>query len=165
MRSALLWGLAALALLGGIGAIGFGRRPGRAVASLALCLLALAGLYAWLDAPFLALAQLLLYAALALAAWLVALERGVAAPTPEGDRQPLLKLGAAALLGLLAVKALALRAAVRPPLPEPPAGFGSARRLGALLYGDYALALAVLGVLLAAALVSAVLLARRRTDP
>jgi NADH-quinone oxidoreductase subunit J len=166
MRGWAFWVLAALALLGAVGMVALGRRAARAVLCLGLCLLGLAGLYALLDAPFLGVAQVLLYSGVALVLWLAAVDSsGGRGPAPrEGDRQPLAKLAGAALLALVAVKALALHAAVREPLPALPEHFGSARRLGVLLYGDYAQVLPALAALLAAAVVSAVLLAKRRID-
>ena len=82
---------------------------------------------------------------------------------PPG-RSRLLKLGAA-LVGVVLLAEL--RRVLGPGLPEPPPlpdGFGSYRQVGIALYTDYLLLVEMASLLLLAAIVGALILAKREID-
>ncbi len=125
-------------------------------------LFCVAVLYLMLRAEFLALAQVVVYAGAIMVLFIFAIMllipgRAEAGPDPLGP-QRMLALPFAALLGLAVVIVLP-HAATRAPAPMAPVG---ARTLGQLLFTDYLFPFEVTSVLLLAALVGALALAKRR---
>ena len=125
-------------------------------------LFCVAVLYLMLRAEFLALAQVIVYAGAIMVLFIFAIMllipgRAEAGPDPLGP-QRMLALPFAALLGLAVVIVLP-HAATRAPAPMAPVG---ARTLGQLLFTDYLFPFEVISVLLLAALVGALALAKRR---
>jgi NADH-quinone oxidoreductase subunit J len=125
-------------------------------------LFCVAVLYLMLRAEFLALAQVIVYAGAIMVLFIFAIMllipgRAEAGPDPLGP-QRMLALPFAALLGLAVVIVLP-HAATRAPAPMAPVG---ARTLGQLLFTDYLFPFEVTSVLLLAALVGALALAKRR---
>jgi NADH-quinone oxidoreductase subunit J len=127
------------------------------VACLATTLLSLAGIYVLLEAHFVAVVQVLLYAGaipllLLCVVLLGELRDGVFGPLRprHANRAVLLVTAALLVLGLVASQ-----------LPEfadftaAPVGFGGFRPLGLLLYRDFLVPLALLGALLLAGVVAA----------
>jgi len=136
----------------------------RAVLWLAASLVATAGLYALLDAGFLAAMQLLLYTGGIITLMMFAVmlvRRGPEAPTAGLIANP-----GRALLASLAVFGLVAFTVVEARLPAAPGAGGSpgAKLLGQVLLGPLALPFEALSVLLLAAMVGAIALARRK-DP
>ncbi len=137
----------------------------RAVLWLAASLVATAGLYAMLDAGFLAAMQLLLYTGGIITLMLFAVmlvRRGPEAPTAGLIANP-----GRALLASLAIFGLVAFTVVRTSLPQARSAVGgspSAKLLGEVLLGPLALPFEALSVLLLAAMVGAIALARRK-DP
>ncbi len=119
-------------------------------------------LYLMLRAEFLALAQVIVYAGAIMVLFIFAIMllipgRAESGPDPLGP-QRLLALPFAALLGLVVVLVLPY-AGARAANPMPPVG---ARGIGELLFTDYLFPFEVTSVLLLAALVGALTLAKRR---
>jgi len=136
----------------------------RAVLWLAASLVATAGLYALLDAGFLAAMQLLLYTGGIITLMLFAVmlvRRGPEAPTAGLIANP-----GRALTASLAVFGLVAFTVAEAGLPTEPGAGGSpsAKLLGQVLLGPLALPFEALSVLLLAAMVGAIALARRK-DP
>lgn len=133
-----------------------------AVLWLALSLLGTAGLYVTLDAGFLAAIQVLLYTGgvVTLMLFAVMLSRRTGGEIPAGGATGFVR---AAIAGL-AVFGLVASAVLRDASASSTAlGTLDAKALGALLLSDaYALPFEVLSVLLLAAMVGAILLARRK---
>ncbi len=126
-------------------------------------LFCVAVLYLMLRAEFLALAQVIVYAGAIMVLFIFAIMllipgRAEASPDPLGP-QRMLALPFAALLGLAVVLVLP-HAGTRAPGPMAPVG---ARTLGRLLFTDYLFPFEVTSVLLLAALVGALALAKRKT--
>jgi NADH-quinone oxidoreductase subunit J len=119
-------------------------------------------LYLMLQAEFLAVAQVIVYAGAIMVLFIFAIMllipgRSEVGPDPLG-RQRMLALPFAALLGLAIVVVLA-SAGGRAAPPGAPVGAGT---IGRLLFTDYLLPFEVTSVLLLAALVGALTLAKRR---
>lgn len=133
----------------------------RAALGLALALFGVAALYLFLEAEFLAVAQLLIYvgAILALVIFGVMLTARIADPAARRwNRQA----GAAALLALAVGLGLA-RAFLRAPWPAPAGAPVPLAALGRTLISEYLLPFELLSLLLLGALVGAITIARR--DP
>jgi NADH-quinone oxidoreductase subunit J len=127
-------------------------------------LFCVAVLYLMLQAEFLALAQVVIYAGAIMVLFIFAImllipARAEAGPDPLGP-QRLLALPFAGVLGLVVVLVLP-QAAARAPGAAPP---GGVRAIGQLLFTDYLFPFEVTSLLLLAALVGALVLAKRRAD-
>jgi NADH-quinone oxidoreductase subunit J len=125
-------------------------------------LFCVAVLYLMLRAEFLALAQVIVYAGAIMVLFIFAIMllipgRAEAEPDPL-DRQRLLALPFAGVLGVIIVWMVG-RAGTPGPGPAPDVGI---RGLGRLLFTDYLFPFELTSVLLLAAMVGVLLLARRR---
>ena len=156
MRDAAFWILAVI-LLGGAGVVVTARSLVRAAFGLAAALVATAGLYVLLTAPLLAAVQILLYTGGVLT--LVVFAVVVVGGEVEGARfrRPI----PAALLALATFAVLA--GVVRyVPTGAPVGGLDAGAAIGAsLFFRDYILPFELLSVLLLAAVIGALLLARK----
>lgn len=151
--------LAGIALLGALGVV-LARNLFRAALCLGLALLGVAGLYLYLAAEFLAVVQLLIYvgAILVLLIFGVMLTARIADPTiPQFNRQivPATLVASGTAWVLLA----ALRKTAG--LPTRPTTFVPLADLGVGFVTTYVLPFEVLSLILVAALVGAVVVARR----
>jgi NADH-quinone oxidoreductase subunit J len=125
-------------------------------------LFCVAVLYLMLRAEFLALAQVIVYAGAIMVLFIFAIMllipgRAEAGPDPLGPQRGL-ALPFAGVLGLVVVWALG-RAGAPVPAPAPPVGV---RAIAQLLFTDYLLPFEVTSVLLLAALIGALVLAKSR---
>jgi NADH-quinone oxidoreductase subunit J len=137
---------------------------------------ALAGLYIQLDAPFVAVAQIIIYAGaiMVLFLFVVMLLNAPHEDAAEWDRthplrQPGMSRFGAALALLLVVQlawALLRAAELEDPVAAPAdaAAVSSVRELGRVLFTDYMFAFEATSILILVAMVGAVVLARRETD-
>ena len=138
---------------------------------------ALSGLYITLDAPFVAMAQIIVYAGaiMVLFLFVVMLLNAPQEDAAEWDRtHPLRRPGFArfgALLAGLLIVQLAWALMRASALVETPvaargnaAALGSVRALGGVLFTDYMFAFEATSVLILVAMVGAVVLARREGD-
>jgi NADH:ubiquinone oxidoreductase subunit 6 (subunit J) len=155
-----LLGVAFLLLLSSLQVV-LARNLFHSVLWLALALVSTAGLFLLLQAEFLAAAQVLLYAGGVVTIVVFAImltERLVGESLQQMNRG--IGWGAAVAAAVFVAVALVL---LRAPLPAPPAGAGGAVTtdlLGRALLTDWVLPFEVLGVLLLAALLAAVHVAR-----
>ncbi len=163
----LFYAFAALALVSALAMVGFVRNVVAGAMSLVVTMIALAGIYVLLEAHLVAAIQIMVYAGAVLVLFLFVImllnlrEDGF---RPARVGQTLLKtVGCgAALLVFLAVARLVGPSFADPgPLPE---GFGGFRDVGIQLFTRYVVVVEVSGLLLLAAIVGAVLLAKRRID-
>jgi len=138
------------------------RNPMSSAIYLVVTMLCLAGLYALLTGPFVAVIQVLVYAGAVMVLMLfVIMMLNLREETlqREGSRLTWLIAG---LIGLVLV------VAVVPPFPRTPAGtlkpeFGTIEAVGSKLFTVYMLPFELTSVLLLIAIIGAVILAKRRT--
>ena len=162
MADALFWIFSVGAVLASAGVVLFVRNTINAALSLVATLLALAVLYFLLDAQFVALIQIMIYAGAIVVLFLFVIMLLNLRGGPMGaDAQPVLKILGGALIAAATVKLAALLSGPQLPWGELPPGYGTTRAIGYALYGDYLLAFEVAGVLLLAGIVAAVVLAKR----
>jgi len=136
-----------------------------AAMSLVVTMISLAGIYVLLEAHLVAAIQIMVYAGAIVVLFLFVvmllnLRQDVFAPA----RQWLMKtvaglVGVAALMQLLRLLSGGLPEP--PPVPE---GFGGYRQLGLALYSDYVLLVEMASLLLLAAIVGGLILAKRKID-
>ena len=152
------------------------RNPMYSVLMLIASFGALSGLYIQLDAPFVAMAQIIIYAGaiMVLFLFVVMLLNAPQEDAAEWDQtHPLRRPGITrfgTLLGLLLVVQLAWALIQATELNTPVAGRGDAvaissvREVGRALFTDYMFAFEATSILILVAMVGAVVLARRETD-
>jgi NADH-quinone oxidoreductase subunit J len=155
---------AAVAVLSAIGMVANTRNTVAAAMNLVVTMVALAVLYVLLEAYLVAAIQMIVYAGaiVVLFLFVVMLLNLRADDFPPG-RQRLLKL-AAALLGVAVLAEFLRGVGALPAPPVPPEGFGGYRALGISLYTDYVLLVEMASLLLTAAIVGALILAKRKID-
>jgi NADH-quinone oxidoreductase subunit J len=169
------YGLSALAILASALVIGQ-RNPMYSVLMLIASFGALAGLYIQLDAPFVAVAQIIIYAGaiMVLFLFVVMLLNAPQEDAADWDRaHPLRQPGITrfgAMLALLLVVQLAWALLEVGDLGGPvglrgdPDAVGSVRTLGRVLFTDYVFAFEATSILILVAMVGAVVLARRERE-
>jgi len=174
-ETVIFYALSGLAI--GASALVIGQRnPMYSVLMLIASFGALAGLYIQLDAPFAAVAQIIIYAGAIMVLFLFVVML-LNAPTEDGaewDRSHPLRQPAVArfggMLALLLVVQLAWALLRAGGLSGPVAGqgdaavVGSVRVLGRILFTDYVFAFEATSILILVAMVGAVVLARREGD-
>jgi NADH-quinone oxidoreductase subunit J len=157
------YGLSAVAILGALGVV-TRRNPVHSAISLIFTLLALAGLYLMLYAPFVAGVQIILYAGgitvlFLFVMMLVSLERALR--EEQFNKQWLVGLIVTVILGGL-VAAVYIRQ--KPFFTAPAAALpeeSNVQMVGLMLYRDYMLPFEIASVLLLVAMVGAVVMAKR----
>jgi NADH-quinone oxidoreductase subunit J len=171
----IFWGLSGMAILTSALVIGQ-RNPMYSVLMLIASFGALAGLYIQLDAPFVAVAQIIIYAGaiMVLFLFVVMLLNAPQEDAAEWDRtHPLRQPGMmrfGALLALLLVIQLTWALLRVNGIDVPvgaqgdPEALGSVRTLGRILFTDYVFAFEATSILILVAMVGAVVLARREGD-
>jgi NADH-quinone oxidoreductase subunit J len=164
MSPLLFYFLAALAVASGLVTI-TRRHPLSAALSLVLCFIALAGIYGLLAARLMAILQILVYAG-AIMALVIFVIMLLNVRTQDIDLgEPIGGNVAGALALCLPLFALVVWAIKRmPPHPFPAVGpeFGGIQEVGLMLYTRYAFPFEAVSLLLLAALVGVVVLAKRR---
>jgi NADH-quinone oxidoreductase subunit J len=133
---------------------------------LVLNLLSVAVLYVLLEAPFVAAVQVIVYAGAIMVLFLFIIM--LLDLRHEEGRQSGLLQRALAAAGGAAFFLLLARGALREPAPQDAASrgaLGTAEAVAALLFSDYLIPFELISVLLLAALVGAVVVARRRREP
>ena len=171
----IFWGLSGMAILASALVIGQ-RNPMYSVLMLIASFGALAGLYIQLDAPFVAVAQIIIYAGaiMVLFLFVVMLLNASQEDAAEWDRthplrQPgIMRFGAmlALLLVIQLTWALLRVNGVDVPVGAQgdPEALGSVRALGRILFTDYVFAFEATSILILVAMVGAVVLAQREAD-
>ena len=166
MRTALFWILSVGALAGSIGVVGNVRNPINSALNLVVTMLALAGLYVLLEAQFVGLIQVMVYAGaiVVLFLFVIMLLNLRGSGTAGAEVQPLVKIAGTAVVAISAFFLLRVLSTGRAPWPDVDPSYGTTRAIGEALYTDYVLAVQVAGVLLLAGILAAVVLAKKRLD-
>jgi NADH-quinone oxidoreductase subunit J len=133
--------------------------------SLVVTMVCLAGIYLLLEAYLVAVIQIMVYggAIVVLFLFVVMLLNLRSDAFPPG-RMRLAKLAAVLLVLAVLGQGLGLLTAGLPAPGPVPEGFGGYARLGVALYTDYVLLVEIASLLLLAAIVGALILAKRRID-
>ena len=160
----LFYAFALLAVLSALGMVLNLRNTVAAALCLVVTMVSLAGIYVLLEAHLVAVIQIMVYGGAIVVLFLfVVMLLNLRSDSFLPPRQRALKI-AGALLGIvLLVEALRALGGLPepPPLPE---GFGGYRQLGIALYTDYVLIVEMISLLLTAAIVGALILAKRKID-
>lgn len=164
--TALFWVFSAVVLLCGLLVV-TRRNPFESALALVVAFFFLAADFVLLDAPFVALVQVLVYAGAVMVLFIfVIMLLNLRGEEPRLLRRvtPRVLTGSvvAVLLGCAALSVAFLQGAPSSPPPSLPAGFGEVETVGlALLGGRWMVALEAVSVLLTAALAGAVVLAKK----
>ena len=159
--------LSGLALLGGVLVI-TRRNPVHSALALILTLLALAGIYLMLYAPFVAGVQIISYAGGIMVLFLFVImlvNIGRAEKEKQFNKQWIVSFVAAAVTGLLFVWILTKSPLLRQIAQKAPMQLSEASNtqdVGNLLYGQYMLSFEIASLLLLVAIVGAVVMAKKR---
>ncbi len=159
----ILWAFYALSAVAFLGALGLVFHPNPMVSGLcmAVAMLAVAGLYALLHVPFLGFFQAILYAGavMVMVLYIVMALGWHETGRPAGRGQV---VGTVLAVGLFLVYGLRVIARAAPPAFAPAEkAFGTIRQFGSLLVDRYAVPFELASLVLLAAMVGAVVLARR----
>lgn len=165
MEAAVAYAFSGLALLSAIGMLVNVRNTVNAALSLVVCMLSLAVLFITLNAEFIGVLQVMVYAGAIVVLFLfVVMLLNLRGGRMGSETQPVLKLlGGAIAIGATVKLAVLLDRPARA-WAEIDREFGTVEHVGRVFYTDYMLAFQVAGVLLLAGIVAAVILAKREID-
>ncbi|MEM7409516.1 MAG: NADH-quinone oxidoreductase subunit J [Myxococcota bacterium] len=162
--AALFYGFGALAVLAALGMVSNVRNTVASAMSLVVTMVSLAVIYVLLEAHLVAAIQIMVYAGAIVVLFLfVVMLLNLRSDEFGPARQPLLKWAAGGL-GLFVLVRFLRGLEAFPEAPAPPDGFGGYRMLGIALYTDYVLLVEMASLLLTAAIVGALILAKRKID-
>jgi NADH-quinone oxidoreductase subunit J len=158
------YGFALIAVVGAIGMVLNVRNAVASAMSLVVTMVALAGIYVLLGAHLVAAFQIMVYGGAIVVLFLfVVMLLNVGSEQIDPGRQFWVRLfGAGAVLVAMAMLLRILTGL--PELPPEPAGFGGHRHVGIALYTDYVLLVELASLVLLAAIVGALILAKQRID-
>jgi len=160
----LFYAFAALALASALGVVLNVRNTVASAMSLVVTMIALAGIFVLLEAHLVAVFQIMVYAGAIVVLFLfVVMLLNLDKDEFSPGRQRLLRIVAplAALIMLSQLLRILSGLPEAPPLPE---GYGGYRQVGIALYTDYVILVEMAGLLLLAAIVGALILAKRKID-
>lgn len=156
---------AALAVAGALGMVLNVRNTVAGAMSLVLTMVALGGVYVLLEAYLVGVLQILVYAGAIVVLFLfVVMLLNLRGEEFGPERLGFVKVLGVAVVGVLLAEFLWLLPGTFGPAAAVPEGFGGYRALGLSLFTDWLLALEVTSLLLLAAMVGAVVLAKRSID-
>lgn len=159
------YGAGALAVLSALGMVLHVRNTVAAAMSLVVTMISLAVVYVVLEAHLVAALQIMVYAGAIVVVFLfVVMLLNLRSDAFAAPRQRLLKAAGAALMLGVAGAFLTLVPRSLPSVRELPEGFGGYRAVGAELFTRFVLPFEVTSLLILAAVVGAVVLAKRRLD-
>jgi NADH-quinone oxidoreductase subunit J len=155
---------AVAAVISALAMVGSVRNTVASALWLVVTMVSLAVIYVLLEAHLVAAIQIMVYggAIVVLFLFVVMLLNLRTDDFPPGQ-QRLLKLAAAAL-GVFALAEFLRGLGTLPPFPALPEGFGGYREVGLALYTDYVLLVEMASLLLTAAIVGALILAKRKIN-
>jgi NADH-quinone oxidoreductase subunit J len=161
----LFYAFAGLAVLGALGMVGNLRNAVASAMSLVVTMIALAGIYVLLEAHLVAALQIMVYAGaiVVLFLFVVMLLNLRGDEFPPGRQRLAKAVGVLAALLVLGQLLRLLTPGLAAP-PDPPPGFGGYEQVGIALYTDYVLLVEMASLLLLAAIVGAIILAKRKID-
>jgi NADH-quinone oxidoreductase subunit J len=164
MSALLFYLLGALAVAGALGMVLNVRNTVAGAMSLVLSMVALGGVYVLLDAYLVGVLQILVYAGAIVVLFLfVVMLLNLRGEQFSPERQLPAKVLGLAVAGGLLLGFLLLLPALGPAAPLAP-GFGGYRAVGLALFTDWVLAFEATSLLLLAAMIGAVVLAKRKID-
>jgi len=159
------YGAGALAVVSALGMVLNVRNTVAAAMSLVVTMIALAVVYVVLEAHLVAALQIMVYAGAIVVVFLfVVMLLNLRSDAFSPPRQRLLKAAGAVLAIGVAVAFLGLIPMALPTVRELPEGFGGYRAVGAELFTRFVLPFEITSLLILAAVVGAVVLAKRRLD-
>jgi NADH-quinone oxidoreductase subunit J len=159
------YGAGALAVASALGMVLNVRNTVAAAMNLVVTMISLAVVYVVLEAHLVAALQIMVYAGAIVVVFLfVVMLLNLRRDTFEPPRQRLLKGAGAALAVGVTAAFLSLMPRALPTVREIPEGFGGYRAVGAELFTRFVLPFEVTSLLILAAVVGAVVLAKRRLD-
>ena len=162
---AFFYGAGVLAVVSALGMVLNVRNTVAAAMNLVVTMIALAVVYVVLEAHLIAALQIMVYAGAIVVVFLfVVMLLNLRRDAFPASRQPLLKAAGAALGIGVAAAFLTLLPRSLPTVQELPEGFGGYRAVGLELFTRFVLPFEVASLLLLAAMVGAVVLAKRRLD-
>ncbi len=133
--------------------------------SLVVTMISLAAIYVLLEAYLIAVIQIIVYAGAIVVLFLfVIMLLNLREDDFAPGRQWLVKFGAGLLGVFVLIQLLKLVGPGLPEFPVAPEDYGGYRQLGILLYTDYVLLVEMASLLLMAAIVGALILAKRNID-
>jgi NADH-quinone oxidoreductase subunit J len=161
----LFWIFSGLAVASALGVVLNLRNTVYAALSLVVTMLALACLFVTLNAQFIGLIQVMVYAGAIVVLFLFVIMLLNLTGDPMGAEGQLgLKLLGTLVASAAMLKLGAILLAMRTPWSEIGPDFGGTREIGMAMYTDYLLPVEIAGVLLLAGIVGAVVMAKRSLD-
>lgn len=161
----LFYAFAVLSVLSALGMVLNLRNTVAGAMSLVVTMVALAGIYVLLEAHLVAAIQIMVYAGAIVVLFLfVVMLLNLRRDDFPPERLRLLKLAAGGIGVVVLAQLLRLLSGGLPEAPPLPEGYGGYRQVGIALYTDYVLMVEVAGLLLLAAIVGALVLAKRKID-
>lgn len=159
------YGAGALAVVSALGMVLNVRNTVAAAMSLVVTMISLAVVYVVLEAHLIAALQIMVYAGAIVVVFLfVVMLLNLRGDSFRRSREPLLKAAGVVLCAGVAGAFLTLIPAALPTVQALPEGFGGYRAVAAELFTRFVLPFEVASLLLLAAMVGAVVLAKRRLD-
>ena len=157
------YAFAVLAIVSALGMVLNVRNTVASALSLVVTMVALAGIYVLLEAHIVAVFQIMVYAGAIIVLFLfVVMLLNLRTDDFAPGRQKLVKLAAVVIALVVLAELLRLLTTGLPEAPPLPEGYGGYAQVGVALYTDYVLLVEVSGLLLLAAIVGGLILAKRR---
>lgn len=166
----LFYAFAFLAVFSAVAMVSFVRHVVAGAMSLVVTMISLAGIYVLMHAELVAAIQIMVYGGAILVLFLFVimllnLREGGFPDAPEGQNVlKIIGVGGSVGVGVLLVVNIAGFFAIAPFVATLPEGFGGFRAVGLSLYTEYVVPVELVGLILLAAIVGAVILAKRRID-
>jgi len=165
VHAVLFYIFAVMAVVSALGMLLNVRNTVAASLSLVVTMISLAAIYVLLEAYLIAVIQIIVYAGAIVVLFLfVIMLLNLREDDFAPGRQWLVKFGAGLLGVFVLIQLLKLVGPGLPEFPVAPEGYGGYRQLGILLYTDYVLLVEMASLLLMAAIVGALILAKRNID-
>ena len=165
VQAILFYIFAVMAVVSALGMVLNVRNTVAASLSLVVTMISLAAIYVLLEAFLIAAIQIIVYAGAIVVLFLfVIMLLNLREDDFAPGRQWLVKFGAGLLGVFVLIQLLKLVGPGLPEVPAVPEGYGGYRQLGILLYTDYVLLVEMASLLLMAAIVGALILAKRNID-
>jgi NADH-quinone oxidoreductase subunit J len=162
---ALFYAFAALSVVSALAMLLNLRNTVASAMSLVVTMVSLAGIYVLMEAYFVAAIQIMVYAGAIVVLFLfVVMLLNLRQDDFTPERLGLVKLVAVAIVLVGGVRLARLLSAAPAAPAAAPEGFGGFRQIGIHLYTDYVLLVEMAALLLLAAIVGALILAKRRID-
>jgi NADH-quinone oxidoreductase subunit J len=159
----LFYAFAVLAIASALGMVLNLRNTVAAALNLVVTMISLAGIYVLLEAHIVAVFQIMVYAGAIIVLFLfVVMLLNLRTDDFSPGRQKLLKSAAVLIALVVLVELLRIVTTGLPEAAPLPQGYGGYAQVGLALYTDYVLLVEVSGLLLLAAIVGALILAKRK---